>query len=1124
MRPLLTITHAVLSLCLPIVGTAEGDVKVWEQEMTLPTYRLQPPDLNPMFYKHEVYQGAEKRIYPHPFLDGVTGIRERKAHRFLFLENEYIKLSVAPDMGGRLFSAVDKTNGCEIFYHQHVVKPALIGMLGAWISGGIEWCVFHHHRNTTHMPVDYTLVKNADGSATIWIGEIERRHRMKWTIGLTLYPGRSWIEAEVSCCNRTPVAHSMLYWANVAVHVNDDYQIIFPPSTTVATYHAKNEFVNWPTGQGFYRGMDYSGVDLSWWKNHPEPVSCFAWELAGDFMGGYDHGQRAGVVHVANHHIVCGAKLWEWSPGPRGRMWDKILTDSDGPYAELMVGAYSDNQPDYSWIKPGETRTFKQVWYPVRGIGAFDNANLNGAVNLELEKGEVRWGFCATEPYSGAQAALLHKERLLAERIVKIGPAAPFLDTLRIDPGIKETDLRAVLTSPAGERLIAYQPEARPPVSELPQPVRPPRPPSEVESIEELYFTGLRIEQIHNPSVDADAYYQEALRRDSLDSRSNTAAGIRLLKRGLYERAAHHFRRALVRPTQGYTRPADARARYYLGLALKALGQIPEAEKDLYRASWDLAFQSAACLELAELSCLNRDYNAALERIERSLSTNRLNRRARDNRIAILRHLGRTGQARDAARRALADDPLDFRARNELALLLRKGPHSAGAQGVLDTLRVLMRDDVQNYLELAAAYGRLAMWSEALEILRRPLEAGMEPAGGYPMLHYTLGYYSSKTGDRSAAERHCGIGAAAAPDYCFPHRLESIEVLKNAITINAKDARARYYLGNLLYEIQPEAATAAWERAAELDRSFAPVHRNLGWAAYYYSKDIQGAISHYERAIAVNPHDPRLFSELDRIYQAGNTDPEKRLAMLSGHHDTVVRSNGSFVREIMVQVLTGHYDRAIGFLDDHYFHVREGGGEIHDVFMDVHLLRGLDFLHDGEPDKALSDFVRAGEYPDNLSVGIPRRDRRAPQVAFCAGLACEAIGDAATAGVWYRRSAEAEHTAHWPETRFYQGLALVKLGEPEKAGEIFDAVLEQGRDMLSRGREMDFFAKFGERESETARQARAHYLTALGHCGLGESGRTEQALARAARLDNSENGVRIVLELRRIAGVLDPLD
>ncbi len=660
---------AVLFCFLSTIASGQSSVRVWEESLILPTYRLQPPELNPIFYENESYQGAKKMVYPYPFQDRVTDIREQKTYKALYLENDYIRLSILPELGGRLFSAVDKTNNYEIFYHQHVIKPALIGMLGAWISGGIEWCVFHHHRNSTYMPVDYTLAENADGSKTIWFGELERRHRMKWIIGITLYPDKSYIEATVRIFNRTAVPHSILYWANVAVHANDDYQVIFPPSVQVATYHSKNDFSHWPVSNEVYRGVDYKGIDLSWWKNHPEPVSFFAWDLKEDFSGGYDHGKQAGVVHVGNHHIVCGAKLWEWSPGPRGRMWDKILTDADGPYAELMVGAYSDNQPDYSWIKPYEVKTFKQYWYPVRNIGGFKNANLNAAVNLELKSNNIaRAGFCTTSDYSDANVLLKAGSKSILEQRIDIGPAEPFNREVTVPAGTKEEDLKVTLLSSSNETLIAYQPVKTEYNPELPDVVKPPPPPNDIENIEQLYLTGLRLEQIHNPRVDPYAYYEEALRRDPGDSRTNTILGINYNKRAMFKQAEQKLGKAIERISAEYTRPGNTEAYYHLGIALRAQGRFDEAYDMFYRATWDSAFHSAAYYQLAELSCRKQDFTSALEQISRSLSTNTLNAKAQNIKAVMLRKLGRFEEAKQVALDIIAIDPLDFFAMNELYL------------------------------------------------------------------------------------------------------------------------------------------------------------------------------------------------------------------------------------------------------------------------------------------------------------------------------------------------------------------------------------------------------------------------------------------------------------------------
>jgi len=276
-----------------------GQVNISEEQWILPTYKVNPPDKNPMFFNGEGYQGASRYIYPLPLLDNLSNEKSDQAWKVIKLANEFIELCITPEIGGKLWYGTDKTNGYNFVYKNNVVRPSNIGMTGAWVSGGIEWCVLHHHRASTFIPVDYEMKENTDGSKTIWIGETEPRHGMRWTIGITVFPGKSYFEAEVKIHNQTPFTHTFLYWANVASHTNENYQVIFPPSVQYATYHAKNAFIHWPVAEESYRGQNFTkGNDMSWWKNSPVSNSFFAHDLKEDFMGGYDHGKKTGTVHI----------------------------------------------------------------------------------------------------------------------------------------------------------------------------------------------------------------------------------------------------------------------------------------------------------------------------------------------------------------------------------------------------------------------------------------------------------------------------------------------------------------------------------------------------------------------------------------------------------------------------------------------------------------------------------------------------------------------------------------------------------------------------------------------------------------------------------------------------------
>ncbi len=1084
-------------------------VRVWEEPLTLPTYEVGAPDANPLFYTQESYQGAQKRIYPYAAQDHLLHTRIDKTYQAVHLENEYIKLTVLPELGGRLFSATDKTNNYEFFYRQHVIKPALIGMLGAWISGGIEWCAFHHHRNSTFMPIDHTVSENDDGSKTIWIGETDRRHRMKWLIGLTLSPGHSAIKTTVKFFNRTAQPHSILYWANVAVHVNDDYQIIFPPSVQVATYHSKIDFTHWPIAQGRYRGHDYTGVDISWWKNSPPSNSFFAWGRQEDFMGGYDHGKQAGVIHVADRHVVCGAKLWEWGTGTYGRAWDDILTETDGPYAELMVGAFSDNQPDYSWAKPYEVKSFTQHWYPVRGIGGFKNANLQAAVNLELDGRTATMGFHATSKHRRAKAVLEIQGQPVAERIIDIGPDAPFVEAIALDRDVSESDLRAYLTTAKGKELVAYRPVPREPVDKLPDPVKPPPKPEDIQSADELYWTGLRIEQIHNPSVDPIAYYREALRRDPGDSRCNLMLGIHYNRRGMYAEAEHCLRAAVARATSQYTRPRDAEAHYQLGLALRAQHKADEAYDQFFRASWDMAQSAAACYQLAELACHQKDYRQALAHVTKALSANTQETKFLALRSALLRKMGRFDEARQTASRGLRIDPLDFLCHNEVLL----ATYSASKED-RDTARTsgpltrLMRDEVQSYLELAFDYMNWGMWDDAVEVLNQPVEKEMRFAGTYPMVHYGLGYAFAQQGLKDAALAAYQKAAKMPIDYCFPFRLEEMDVLQAALRANPNDARACYYLGNLLFEIQPDQAVTYWQQSRQLDDSLALVHRNLGWAEYRSKNNIADAIACYERALKCEQLDPRFFLELDILYEIANAQPARRLAALEAHHEIVAARQESLTREIMVLVLAQQYDKAIEYLQDNRFHGHEGREEIHDVYVDAHLLRGLTCADRGEWKAALAAFEKAGEYPENLSVGRPKNDARAPEVAYYTAAALAALGNQAKAKELFEQSAGQADTARWPETRFYQAMSLEQLGRHDEAKQVFEDLIKLGTERLQRESSADFFAKFGEQKTRRAQTASAHFLIGLGHLGLKETSEALEQMQKAVELNQGHTWAR----------------
>jgi len=1085
---------------------ADSTVKIWEEPLVIPTYEVGKADPNPRFYTGRTYQGAQGRVYPYPMLDVLTDSRKDKAYKAAYLENEYVKICILPEIGGRVFAALDKTNNYDFLYRQHVIKPALIGMLGAWISGGIEWCIPHHHRATTFMPVDCTLQENPDGSKTVWVGETELRHRMRWLVGITLYPEKSYMEATIKIINRTPFVNSILCWANVTVHANENYQVIFPPSTEYATYHGKNQFTRWPISHEFYSGVDYTrGVDLSWWKNHPSPMSFFAWNYQDDFFAGYDHGKEAGTVYVSNHHIAPGKKLWQWGPGPRGQMWDKILTETDGPYIEIMAGAYSDNQPDYSWIQPYEVKIIKEYWYPLRKIESVKNANLKAAVNLEVTEGNTaKVGFNTTSAYKNALVLLKAEDKVVFKQMINIGPDRPFLKEIALAAGVRDKDLRASLQSSSGEELIAYKPvekEGAP----MPKPVEPPPAPEDIKTIEELYLTGQRLDQFHSAALEPYPYYEEALKRDPYDSRVNTELGILYCKRGMFKEAEEKLNQAIERLTKNYTSPKSGQAHYYLGLALKFQGKYDAAYNALYKATWSSGLHTAGYYNLAEIDCIKGDFERALKHIDRSIAANAWNTKALNLKSAVLRRLKRIDEASQLASRTLAFDPLNFWAGHELYLAKRAAGLKKEAAEAMSTLKIKSRGEVQSYLEAAVDYGNCGLWDEAIGCLRLLGDSKGKEACRHAMVYYYLGYFYEKKGNSEKASEYYRMASKMSPDYCFPFRLETIDVLNSAMNNNPRDALAPYYLGNLLYDNQPEKAIKEWEKSQDMDDAFATVHRNLGLVYARTENNIPKAIASLEKAVACDKKDPRVYYELDLLYEAGGVLPQKRLTLLEKNRKTIIKRDDTLSREIVLCVLLQQYDRAIELLASRHFHTWEGGGRIHNVYVDAHLLRGQKKFKGGRYPEALKDFEAALEYPENLEVGRPKSDRRTCQTHFFIGTAYEALGDTQKAREYFKKSASIE--VGRSEYSYYKGLALKKLGQEDEAERIFDELIGSAKP----GPAVTFFAKFGERQAHNIRTANTHYMLGLGYLGKGIQAKAKAEFEEALKLNINHLWARVHL-------------
>ncbi|MBC3784637.1 DUF5107 domain-containing protein [Spirosoma utsteinense] len=1112
----------------------EQAVTVWEEQVILPTYGVGSPEKNPMFLEKRVYQGSSGVVYPHAVIETISDHKEDRAYQAVFIENDYLKIMILPQLGGRIQMAYDKIKDRHFIYYNQVIKPALVGLTGPWISGGIEFNWPQHHRPSTFEPVDYTTESHADGSKTVWVSEVERMFRTKGMAGFRLYPDKAYLEINGVLYNRTSLPQTFLWWANPAVKVNEHYQSIFPPDIYAVFDHGKRDVSAFPIATGTYYKVDYApGTDISWYKNIPVPTSYMAISSTYDFMGGYEHDTRAGLLHVADHHVSPGKKQWTWGNGEFGYAWDRNLTDEDGPYIELMTGVFTDNQPDFSWIMPNEERRFVQYFMPFSEIGIVKNATKEAAVNLELSDGNIYVGVYVTTAYPNVSIQLTLADKLIFDQRVNITPATPFQHTV-VQAVTDPTRLRLSVKTADGLELVAYQP-ATATAQPIPEPAQAAKEPAAVESNEQLYLTGLHIEQYRHATYVATAYYEEALRRDPRDSRCANALGLWYYRRGQFAKAEPYFRQATGTLTQRNPNPYDGEAHYNLGLCLSQQTRFDEAFDSFYKATWNAAWQDTGFLELARISTRRKNFTQALELIDRSLVRNWHGHSARHLKTVLLRKLGRLSEALQLIDDTLAIDPLQVGCLFEKQFIEQDTQPEAAQQTARHRTR-LMRHSVHNYLEYALDYSQAGLYDEAVRVL---LDWQQSATTAYPLVYYFLAFFDAQRGTPELGGGWLQKATTASPDFVFPNRLEELAVLQWALTHTSagqsfNHATTWYFLGNFWYaNRQYTEAIDAWERSAQLNDTFPTVFRNLALAYYNKQQQPQKARQALERAFALDTHDARVLMELDQLYKKLNQPHRERLNRLEQYVSATEQRDDLYLERLTLYNQLGDYETARALLSTRQFHPWEGGeGKVVTQYLICHIELAKQALLDGHYPEALTLLTAAETYPVTLGegklYGVQEND-----ILYLKGLALEAMGQTQTAHTYYEKATVGLNTPvqavfyndQQPDKVFYQGLAWKKLGQQQRAETLFTRLIQFGETHLNDAVEIDYFAVslpdmlVFDTDLDTRNRIHCYYLMGLGYLGLGNgnSHKAETYFDNILQLDSSHQGAALH---RRMIGFL----
>ena len=960
---------------------AQSDVRVWQGTLTLPTYEEGQPDPNPPF--DQLTTGRFN--YPYTLRNNLTDRRVDHEWRAIYLENEYMKCSVLPDIGGHLYTCVDKISGKSMFYANPSIKKAAIAYRGAWAAFGIEFNFPVSHNWVTMSPINFAFAKHDDGSASVTVGNIDRVYGMEWTVELRLRPKSTVLEQHVMLSNRSDVRHRFYWWNNAGVSAWDDSQIEYP--MRFAATHGFTEVHPWP--------VDQDGVDYSVVRNHTKgPVSMFSYGSRENFMGVWNPHTKTGTVHFADYEEVPARKIWSWGVDADGLDWRKALSDDNSGYLEVQAGLFR-NQETYAFLEPRQVIDFSEYWMPVREIGGISRANLAGVADLSRGANELTAGFNANHPIPRATVSILKGGQSLFHEVIDLTPEHAWIHkfpnadsqakyTIEIQDDKGTTLLRQTEGEydwiPASEVHVGPQPAYH-----APKPDK--------RTVDDWLELG-KDDELNGRNLTALETYKETLTKFPDTFEAQKAAG--RLAAGLlrFAEAKQYLEPVHARDT------TDTEVSYYLGLAYDGLGEADHARAAFEQAERLPSFYPAAALSLGEWLARNGDLRGAERHLADALKANPDDLRALEESAAVWNALGESQEGRAMAQQGLARFPLSSFLREEL--------------GEPDLAH--LANDSDRVLNIAAQYIRLGLYKKALNVLSRqyppPVSDQSEPGAvgphDHPMVAYFRGFCREKLGQSGADDYRAASKLSTA--YVFPSTAVEFAVLRAALHADPSDITAHYLLGTFYFSRGlTDLALEEWAEARKTGKEPPVLSASMGQALLQIKNDPERALSAFQDGLRSDPTNITVYVGLDQALSLLNRPARERVAALEKYPRLDVAPPPLIFELILNLAEAGNFERATKLFQNRFFPREEGGTNVRQVWIEVQLMRALASVREGH----CADALAGAEHLGSEVPGLPfTRDGLAPilqsaRTSYLLGTVFAGCGQAAEAKAKFELAATA---------------------------------------------------------------------------------------------------------------------
>jgi tetratricopeptide (TPR) repeat protein len=1025
--------HALLLILVlsPALSYAQGSgVLAWEGTITIPTYELGTPDPNPPFPLVN-----SKPVYPYTMLDDLTDQHAPKTYRAIYLENDFLKVTILPQLGGRVYSVYDKTNDREVLYRNSVIKYGLVAARGAWFPGGMEFSFPFAHTTDSVSTVESALSHGVDGSATASIGAVDRVSNMYWQVTLTLRPNTARLEEGVTLFNSTPVDHLYLFWTNAAVKVTPDLQYIYPMRETISD----DPFAivqSWPMRDG---------VNDSWHKNMPSQASIFGRDVHRNYFGVYYHQSNYGVVHVADYHQDPGKKIFTRGTGPQGKIRDHLLSDDDSSDTEIQSGRHY-TQGFREFIDPYRVEKWTEYWYPVRGLDdGFVEATSDMAVNITYpgrgkdQPAEMKLTVSPVADIRGASLTVKAGPKLLRElHLIHLVPLQPISWAIPVaDIDTVKGELEVEIQSAAGKTLLHWSaaspvdgntdfvPSAgtalKKKISITPQ-----------TPLQDLYLQGVFLQKrgdlqealkIYDQVLDRDSGYVPAL----IKKASYFYEAMDLIE------AEHLLARARQRNNE------DPVVAYTSGLVYRAGGKMGLAKASFrtsIRYSHSLPPGSSlapAYEQLGELEIREGNYANASRFLRRAIECDPEDALALADLAVAERLSGNTREATTTGAEAVRKMAL-----LPYALVEQwQDGQTSGLTTANQNWVATIRSDPDNFIAAASWYHALGAWKSSDAVLQIAMNS-LPPMEISPLFYYYLASNARQEGEAVRAKQYANKAGSLPIADVFPNRIADAEVLREAIQKDQADSHPKYALGNFFFAHgQYEKAADLWSQALLQGFNSPVLLRNLGVYQWHVKKDLASAADDYRRAILMSPNDFRLYTDLDKIYEQQD-DAAERTKLFRSAPVAVLSQDTVRARHAILLIEESQPDQALALLADHQFEPTEGAVAFYDLFVAANLEKGKILLDKNQPTQAEDAFRRAMQYPPNLGIGEPVQPDTAEQLYFL-GTALQAQGKAGEALSVWRDAAAQRHTG---VSAVFSALSYEKLGQKKQAQQILEQCIQ----------------------------------------------------------------------------------